>query len=313
MKVALAARRAALGGLGHVSAEAAAIYAERLFTTPRRHGRPAWETAALADAVRTTVAHDGASLPLWTWGEARSPAALLVHGWEGRGSQLAAFVAPLVDLGLRVVAFDAPGHGDAASPRDDVVRHAAAVRAVADTAGNVRLVVAHSMGGAATLLATRFGLRAGAYALVAPPTSPRGYVDGFCHAYGVPEPVRAAMLRRLARRHGVGYSELDALPDARALDAPLLVVHDEADRDVPLEDGRRIAEASKDARLVTTRGLGHRRILRAPEVLAAVEAFAAAFAAPWPARSRRPWGATSLAASIDAELYFREDRREATG
>ena len=43
---------------------------------------------------------------------ARGPVVYLVHGWAGRGSQLAGFVEPLTAAGFRAVLFDAPAHGD---------------------------------------------------------------------------------------------------------------------------------------------------------------------------------------------------------
>lgn len=307
VRAVVGARQLALGGLGFLSLERAAAYAEQLFTTPRRHARPAWETDALRTARRVDLYQDGHVVPTWTWGPASAPAALLVHGWEGRGSQLSAFVPDLLALGLRVVTFDAPGHGDAGARREAIIDHARALAAVAELAGDVRLVVAHSMGGAAAMLATRFGLRARAYALVAPPTSPAGFVDGFSRIYGLAPEVRGEMIARLERRYGIPFPDLDARLDARTLEAPLLVVHDEGDRDVPIAEGRRLAEAAKDARFVATHGLGHRRILRAPEVLREVTDFAAAFAATGISGVPRSWGG-SLAAALDAELFFREAR-----
>ncbi len=317
--VVVGARRLGLRALERlVSPDAAARYAVRLFSTPRRHARPAREAEALQSARRSTLLHAGHAIPVWSWGDVAAPAALLVHGWEGRGAQLAAFVPSLVDLGLRVVTFDAPGHGEAEAPRDNVVDHARALHAVAEHAGDVRLVVAHSMGAAATLLATRFGLSADAYALVAPPSSPAPWVDQFAQFHGLSEDLRLAMVRTIEQNVGFAMSELDAGVDAAALEVPLLVVHDEDDREVLPAEGKKLVHAARDARFVSTRGLGHRRVLRAPEVLAEVEAFAAAFAAPRsgrtppPRRSRTPsapesWGA-SLAATLDAELFFREER-----
>jgi pimeloyl-ACP methyl ester carboxylesterase len=44
--------------------------------------------------------------------------------------------------------------------------------------------------------------------------------------------------------------------------SPLLVLHDELDRAVPVECGRRLAHAWPGAELGVSRGLGHSRILR---------------------------------------------------
>ena len=68
---------------------------------PRRlpEGGEPFEVESLGAAVRGHV-----------WGA--GPVVYLVHGWGGRGSQLASFVEPLLAGGFRVVMFDAPAHGD---------------------------------------------------------------------------------------------------------------------------------------------------------------------------------------------------------
>ena len=50
--------------------------------------------------------------------------------------------------------------------------------------------------------------------------------------------------------------------NASQLDMPCLILHDEEDRDVPVEAARLLAKKWTGAKLVCTRGLGHRRILR---------------------------------------------------
>jgi len=59
----------------------------------------------------------------------------------------------------------------------------------------------------------------------------------------------------------------------RQFAVPGLVIHDEDDRDVPWQQGDALANAWPGAQFVRTAGLGHRRILRDPDVLARVTAF----------------------------------------
>src|SRR5207247_1512114 len=131
-----------------------------LFTTPRRHRRPDRERAVLATARELVVdvtlrapRWHGAqcSIAAWRWGS--GPTVLLVHGWEGRGSQLGAFVEPLVAAGMSVVAFDAPGHGDSPDHRLYLTDLADCIADVIATVGPVHAIVAHSFGAAAALLA----------------------------------------------------------------------------------------------------------------------------------------------------------------
>ena len=69
-------------------------------------------------------------------------------------------------------------------------------------------------------------------------------------------------------------AEFDAIVQSSYVDpVPTLVVHDRGDRQTPYADAERLVGSLPDARLVTTEGLGHRRILRDPAVVAEVVDF----------------------------------------
>src|SRR5689334_15618341 len=103
------ALRAGMGALGAVAPGLASRAAARLFLTPPRTPAPARERDALAGADRFALRVGGAELRGFRRGD--GPAVLLVHGWGGRGGQLAAFTQPLVAAGCAVIGFDAPAHG----------------------------------------------------------------------------------------------------------------------------------------------------------------------------------------------------------
>jgi pimeloyl-ACP methyl ester carboxylesterase len=81
------------------------------------------------------------------------------------------------------------------------------------------------------------------------------------------------MWRRFERRLGFAREELRLAALVAGVDVPMLIVHDVDDRDVPWEEGQALARAAANARFVGTRGLGHRQILRAPEVVEKVRRF----------------------------------------
>jgi alpha-beta hydrolase superfamily lysophospholipase len=139
--------RPAFAALSALTPSLAARVAERLFLTPPRHPAPTREREALARARRTIVHADGAALTTWTWGH--GPVVLLVHGWGGRGGQLAGFVEPLVAAGCSVVTFDAPGHGVSPESQSSIVAFVDAIRAIDRALGPVEGVIAHSIGAAA--------------------------------------------------------------------------------------------------------------------------------------------------------------------
>jgi pimeloyl-ACP methyl ester carboxylesterase len=84
------------------------------------------------------------------------------------------------------------------------------------------------------------------------------------------------MKRRIEERFLRKWSDYSQASAAGALTTPLLIVHDREDDDTPWADGAALARVWPDARLVTTTGLGHRRILRDPGVVAAATDFVTA-------------------------------------
>lgn len=273
--------RAALQTAYIVSEELGTSFAERLFTTPRRHRRPDRERAVLATArelvVDVTLRSPHArgtrcSIATWRWGH--GPAVLLVHGWEGRGSQLGALVEPLVAAGMSVVAFDAPGHGDSPEHRLYLTDLADCIADVATAVGPLHGLVAHSFGAAGALLAqARGGALARRLVMIAPNVLLDDALRRFARVVGLDENDRGALEQRLADHTGLASDmlALDRLVGARdtSREGAMLVVHDRGDREVPFEHGERLAAVWPAAELRTTDGLGHRRILRDPQVIAA--------------------------------------------
>lgn len=273
--------RAALQTAFALSERLGTSLGERLFTSPRRHPRPERERALLAggrpftvDVLLRSPRWHGAHtrVAAWRWGH--GPTVLLVHGWEGRGSQLGAFIEPLVAAGLSVVAFDAPGHGDSPGHRLYLSDHADVVADVAAAIGPVHGLVAHSFGAAAVLLAhARHGLDIARNVMVSPNVLVEESVARFARAVALDDDERRAFEQQLAAHSGVALESLrlDRLAGART--AGLLVVHDRDDREVPYGHGTQLAATWPNAQLHTTDGLGHRRILREPDVIERSSAF----------------------------------------
>lgn len=256
--------RPALTALSTVAPTLAAPVAERLFLAPPRHPRPEHEAVALASARRTIV-DAGTPITAWTWGH--GPTVLLVHGWGGRGAQLASFVPSLVANGYSVVTFDAPGHGQSPARESSLVAFIAAIHAVSRALGPVRGVIAHSIGAAATACALRDGLRADAAVFLAPPADLTLHADIMLETLGFGRRARELMRERVERRLGVAWSTLDVASFAVQMRTPLLVIHDREDAEVPWQEGAIIAQAWPGATLSTTGGLGHRRLVRDRDVV----------------------------------------------
>ncbi|XP_004348843.2 hypothetical protein CAOG_02093, partial [Capsaspora owczarzaki ATCC 30864] len=134
-----------------------------IFFTPRRYTPPEFEQRLAATS--TDLAHSEPSLQgikLYSWGRTTDPAVILVHGWEGRGTQLGYFVEPLVKSNRRVIAIDMPNHGKSVDGKANAAVFGQTLKKVAEvvaSGGNkVEGVIGHSMGAGATLGAIHNGL-----------------------------------------------------------------------------------------------------------------------------------------------------------
>lgn len=274
--------RAAFGAAELLVPSVAGRWAERLFF--RVPAPPSLErrSRGFRPGTPVTVDLDGRAVRGTTWGATDAPRAYLVHGWGGWWQQLGVYVEPLVAAGLRVVAYDAPSHG-ASDPgidgagRSRIPELAAALQAVMQACGPARAVIAHSGGAMAAMEAIRLGVAVDRVVFVAASVRVEDMVDTFRAQWGIGPRTAAEMLRRSERRVGRPMSSFDAESIARELDElpRALIVHDRDDRETPARGSERLARAWPDAELLVTRGLGHARVLWAPEVVQAVVAFLA--------------------------------------
>lgn len=280
--------RGALATLDGVAPPLAASIGTRLWfrvppATPaeRRHSRQPEGGAPFE------ITSDGLTIRGHVYGEdPDAPTAYLVHGWGGHWQQLAAMVEPLRAAGYRVVGHDAPSHGDSPAGRhgpgaSSVMELAQARALVVAHHGEPALTVAHSLGAMAVLWAARHhDVPLGALVTIAAATEAEELLIAFRRMTGLGRRSGQRLLQRIERSIGYPVATFhgptlaaELLDDGRPV--PLLAIHDRSDADSPTRVSERLVQAWPGAQLVLTDGLGHRRILRAPEVVGHLTEFVA--------------------------------------
>ena len=249
--------------------------AARLFATPFASSRSRARAAQPDSAMqRGELTINGETIATYVWGDPSSqPYALLAHGWSSFGLRFLPWVAKLRALGFAVVSFDQPGHGASSGQLCTLLDFIATVRAIGKHFGTAALAIGHSMGGAAVALAQDEQWHARRLVLIAPAADIEAAAHRFIRFVHLGEHLREPFLSWYAERTGVHARELHVHRHVPSLGQPGLIVHDLDDREVPWEEGERYARYWRGARLLTTQGLGHHRILDAPEVVDATLAF----------------------------------------
>jgi len=249
---------------GRLSPRIASHFAYRLWLTSPRFKTPASEQTALKSAVVEYHQIKNHTIVTYVWDRPDSRATvLLVHGWSGRGTQLGAFVQPLLDAGYRVLSFDAPAHGQSSGKQTTIYEIAEVILALQNLYGEFDSVITHSFGGPCTALAVQNGLNVDNFVAICPPATIIGLVRKFVSTLQITEKTAKQLIQRIEKNFGKDiWTQLAMTKTVTNIDVPGFVIHDSHDTDIPWEEGQAVAYAWNNAPFKITNGLGHRRILR---------------------------------------------------
>ena len=265
--------------LNVVSPYLGARRAYRLWFTSPRFNEPVREQRWRESARAFYVEHKYGPLAAYRWGE--GPTVLLVHGWSGRGTQMGAFVAPLVKRGFSVLAFDAPGHGRSPGTQTNVFQVADALAVIAQKNGPLKAIIAHSFGTMATTLAIKQGLHVEKVVCLSAPTSLLYLIDRFSSSLSMSHKTKLLLEKMLEKNFGDDIWQRIS-SDCNVVDStiPALIIHDRDDLDVPWQWSEKLAKAWQNSNFWLTQGLGHRRILRNRTVVNSVSEYIAGDSLP---------------------------------
>ncbi|GLI27370.1 alpha/beta hydrolase [Agromyces rhizosphaerae] len=279
---ALTAIATATRSLAAVSPAAGSALALRLFLHVGRRMPLADRDRAIMDQARRSTVRvrgidgRGTDVVAYEWGSG-DDVVLLVHGWQGRASQFGAMVRELRAEGFRVVAFDAPAHGESDGSGAYVIDWVDAIHELQHRYGRFDAIIAHSFGALGVFTAIAEGVTTRRVMTVSSPADADAVFSEFGGALGLDARTLDAMRERFVARLFAG--EADPFARVSAIHHPLpdtvdlLVAHDPGDRRVSSREAERLLAAHPRARHLSADGAGHTRILRDDAVLDAMLGF----------------------------------------
>ena len=263
--------RFAFDTLGRVFPKKAGEVAYQLFTRPRFRARHKRSDEIMESARLFEILYGKVILKAYEWGRGEKTA-LLVHGWESRGTALRSFVPGLVKAGYRVVAFDGPAHGNSGGKQTNFVEFAGAVRAVINQLGGVDSIITHSFGGATTVFALTHldnTIDLEKLVLIGVPANTEVVVKEAMEFMNVPQ-VAIKYFKKILRKKANNISfelvNVEANLGKANVDS-ILVVHDKYDKSVPFESAERIVERWDKVNLIVTQGMGHFKVMKNARVV----------------------------------------------
>ena len=227
---------------------------------------------------RTVLLSDNTTIHGFEWlpNKPNDQTVLIAHGYASYAYKFEHYIAPLLKLGYRVLAFDAPAHGQSEGKHIHVVVYQEAIQKIMEQAGPVHHFIGHSLGALTlSMIAEQIDqAEARKFVLIAPATKTTTTFANFFKMMHLNEATINAFIQYVRSRtsHTVEYFAAD-----RALtnyQGPVLWVHDEKDLVCPYEDIVHFKEnAPSNIKFLITNGLGHNKVYKTTEVMDQIMAF----------------------------------------
>jgi len=256
--------------LEYTSPKIAGWWAMRLWLSTHRFSEPTREKDWSKSARISKLPHKYGPITLYHWNEQQidAPRVLLIHGWNGRGLQLAGFVNPLLQLGFQVISFDAPGHGRSPGNQSNLLRIADVATEISKSVGPIDSIIAHSFGAMVMAHIIKDGLKIRKAVAISSPKNADYLIDEFCSVLKIKNSSKENFLHRIDIRFGENIlAKISAINNIKNLSIPGLIVHDINDRDIPVEHAQALNDAWPESKILITKNLGHQRILRNEQVI----------------------------------------------
>ena len=248
--------------LQFLSSDWATLFAQKIFITPIKYKTPKREKEMLDTAIKTTIYIPtiNKSIVTYKYGNGNKKA-LLIHGWNGRGTQLVTIANKLKKEGFTTISFDAPGHGFSPKNNSNMTEFIESSLFLQKEHGEFDVVVGHSLGGMSTINAIQRGLKAKKAVIIGSGDIVEDIIEDFVKQLHLKPTIASKMKIRFEKQFQQNMDNFCVHKSASQISIPILVIHDEQDLDVPVLAAHSIFNHLKKGELMITQNLGHRKIL----------------------------------------------------
>jgi pimeloyl-ACP methyl ester carboxylesterase len=237
-------------------------------THPAKANFKAAEAQFLNTASQTDYTFRRFSIRTYRWGNGPENV-LLIHGWEGQSGNFSSLVPELVQRGFTVYAFDGPSHGNSSRGRTGLPEFTELI-ATLMTEWNITHAVSHSFGSVSMTYALHLHkqLSLQAFVLVTTPDKFMERMEEARQSLGLSNRAIEKLLQKMQTDSGIDAAKLNVSDFVKQIQVGrALVLHDTADRILPVQRSRNVAAAWKEAVMEEVEGTGHFKILHTPAVI----------------------------------------------
>ena len=257
-----------------------ASFSWSFFCKPRIRKKPVSKTeqALLQQANHLFVTSGDYEVAIYQWKNAtgNGKTVLLTHGWGGHALNFSLIIKSLLANGFNVLAFDGPAHGNSSGKTTTLIHNANAVLAVAKQAQPIHALIGHSFGTISNAYAYDLASNSELFSqlehmiIIAGPNKLKNIFASFTGSMCLPPKILSIFIDRVEKLTGRNMSQMTTVDFLQTYCRNILVLHDKQDPVVPHSEAHDVSKGT-GARLFTTTGCGHGRILITQSIVDEIE------------------------------------------
>jgi pimeloyl-ACP methyl ester carboxylesterase len=275
-KLAISYIRTKFKVLSLISKRKTAEEAFKLFCTPlvKSANKP---RTVFSWAETLSFKMNGLNIQGYRWNKDNPHKVLILHGFGSSANSFHSYIVAMIDKGYQVLAFDAPAHGNSEGRTVNASEYCDMIEKIIKLYGPVNGFLAHSFGGIALSLAMEKTVHDENTKIVfiAPATETASAIDSAFKLLRINDEAIRREFDKIILIKGGHLPNWYSIKRAMAnIKAGILWIHDEDDDITPLKDALAVkAEGFENIQFIITKGLGHRRIYRDPDIKNKVNQF----------------------------------------
>lgn len=192
------------------------------------------------------------------------------HGWADSSHAFQQMILALTQQGYRVAAIDHIGHGKSSGSSSHLLSFVETLEILIDHFNEEKIavngIIAHSMGAIATLNLPLHVLKDKKIILISSPVNFFELMFEKVEQVGISRKLLTTVLESISHQYGKTWRQLTTESNREKLSLDVTFIHDNQDRYAPIADVIQFLDKEKTP-LITTEGLGHRKILGDTKVI----------------------------------------------
>lgn len=209
------------------------------------------------------------SFPVYRWGSGQN-LILLTHGWGSKAADFSLLIDKLLENpDLTVIAFDAPGNGEAEGELSNLILYIEAVQIIINTYGLPTITIGHSLGAMVNVAALAKLKHDPTWIIsLTPLVDLKANFAASMDFVAVPKDVQEHFFQNFEEKFNMKttYFHLDSLYNFDNSQKHL-VLYDQEDKIAPFIYLQSFLKDHPQTETIDLNGVGHERILKSPEAL----------------------------------------------